>query len=65
MLRLFHISHDGCALGGISIVFAESEGEAREMVLLQLQERKLLPIIYDVVEIEIKHGAVMLWDGDY
>ncbi len=65
MLRLFHITHDGLALGGISIVFAETEAEAREMVVRQLEERKLRPIIYDVSEIEVKHGAVMLWDGDY
>ncbi len=65
MFRLYHITHDGLALGGMSIAFASDEQEARAKVIELLTDAQINPTVFEVKEIEIKRGAVMLWNGDY
>lgn len=64
-LKAFKVEHDGIFLGGISIVFAADEDDARLLMSMKLADEKIQPKIFDIEEIPVTRGAVMLWNGDY
>lgn len=61
-MKLFQIRYDGLWLGGISIVFAETEEEAIEKV-----KNHSLTIAFENVRVsELKQEDIVYnWNGDY
>jgi hypothetical protein len=66
-VRCFMVSHDGVALGGISIAFAENAEDAADRVRDYLKDLGHSWEVYDAEEVIVDQsgGAALLWNGDY
>jgi hypothetical protein len=58
-LKLYVVDHDGVYLGGMTLVQAESEDEAKELVETSAR------CVYGVRMVEFKDNVFQIWDGDY
>lgn len=65
-MKVYSVSHNGIILGGYSIVVADDEAEARQMMTEELKAEKLTPTIYSITEINPQDkGVTLIWNGDY
>jgi hypothetical protein len=66
-MKVYAMEHDGHYLAGYSVVVAESDEQAEELMRRGLEEAKL-PSEGTIKCVEIDTttiGVTMLWNGDY
>lgn len=67
-MKIFYCQHDGVYLPGISVVVADDEIRARELLDKKLLDLKLKPSTeraYKLTEITLQESVHMLFDGNY
>lgn len=65
-MKVFYIEHSGMYLGGHSVVVAETEDEARILMMEKLIQEDHGIEIFEIQELNVKEkGVTYLWNGDY
>jgi len=65
-MKVFTAEHDGVWLGGYSVIVAENEAEALDLLKAELIKQHLSLKWIEVKELDTSaKGAVVLFDGDY
>jgi hypothetical protein len=65
-MRVWTCLHDGIWLGGCSVIVAESEEQARALIVAELRERQLCDSDIELREVDTRRPQViMLANGDY